>query len=81
LVAAGAVQALGVFHAERHVGLAFEAFELGVFEGLLGGGDAVAGPGFELVTLLLEELVVELQRAAEGGDYSVAYAAPMDANA
>ena len=60
------LEALGVFHAERHAGLAFQALELelGVFEGLLGGGDAIFGPGFELVALLLEELVVELQRTA-----------------
>ena len=65
------LEALGVFHAERHAGLAFQVLELelelGVFEGLLGRGDAVFGPGFELIALLLEELVVELQGAAEGG--------------
>ena len=56
------LEALGVFHAEGHAGLALEAFELelGVFQGLFGGGNAVVGPGFELVALLLEELVVKL---------------------
>jgi len=53
---------------EGHAGLAFETLELelGVFKGLLGRGNAVLGPGFELVAFLLEELVVELQRAAVG---------------
>ncbi|MFN9726153.1 hypothetical protein [Acidovorax sp.] len=35
------LEALGVFHAERHAGLAFQALELelGVFKGLFGRGD------------------------------------------
>ena len=43
-----------------------QAFELehGVFEGLLSGCNAVFGSGFELDALVLEERVVELQRAA-----------------
>lgn len=30
------LEALGVFHAERHAGLALQALELGVFDGLFG---------------------------------------------
>lgn len=40
------LQALGIFHAEGETDLAFQALELGVFEGLLGGDDAVFGQCF-----------------------------------